>query len=296
MRRSANNFLYYIVAWIVAGGLGWLLYLILTGVSSGGRSQQVFLGLAIVIPIAIGISASRLLSLRLPLSDDHHRLIMLGANWGVAAAAGWNVAVMVGGPTSGLATSLAAYRLFERQPWRQGVLLVLAVIAGRVAMELPGGTELAFGGLWCSIFIAIAASAAATVFSRSRISIMLPISILWWGGAWVLAYWLKNKLGVPGLANYGPNSLEVVIAFGLGGAMAGVPYFRPIRMLCWAIGGLVAALVGIAIDIMLTAMFIGSNAVLSGEAHYLNAGHVVGMGVGAISAMLLCRAKKNADA
>ena len=172
---------------------------------------------------------------------------------------------------------------------------MLAIVAGRIAMEMPGGTGLVLGGLWCSIFIVISVTIAAAVLGRSGISLRLAISILWWGAAWVLAFWLKNNIGMPSLSGYGPNSLEVVIAFGLGGAMAGVPAFRPFRMLCWVVGGLIAVMVGIAIDVVLTALFIGGDAVLSGKPQYLDAGQVVGMGVGAVSAVLLCRVRESVD-
>lgn len=296
MFLRAGSFLIYGLAWVLAGLIAWALHDSLSATTSDGRVQQVFLGVAIAVAILIGNSATGVLSLRLPLVGEQHALVMLGAHWGVAAAAGWNVAVMVGGPTSGVATSISAYRLNRAQPWRQGALLLLAVFAGRVAMEMPGGTTLWLGGLWCSLFIAVAVTAAASVFQGSMVSLRVAISILWWGGAWVLAYWLKSVVGMPSMANYGPNSLELIIAFGIGGAMAGVPAFDVYRMLCWAIGGFIASLVGIVTDLALTALLVGGDAILSGQPQYLDFGQVVGMGVGAISAVLLCRFRKSADA
>ena len=101
MSRRTISAIFYGLAWIAAGCFAWLLYRTLTGVSSDGRLQQVFLGIAIAAAIAIGNGASSLMSRRLPLSDEHHRLLMLGANWGVAAAAGWNVGVIVGARPAG---------------------------------------------------------------------------------------------------------------------------------------------------------------------------------------------------
>ncbi|MEM8817788.1 MAG: hypothetical protein AAGE85_18390 [Pseudomonadota bacterium] len=290
-----RNLYPYLTVWTLAAALAWLTYLALIRVSADGRIEQVFLGSAIVVGLGAGLLAMTVLERRRALSAAEHRLVMLVAGWGVAAAAGWNIAVMVGGPLSGLVTSIFAFRLLEGQAWRQAVVLVTALVAGRIAMELPGGTELFSGGLWCSLAIAVVAPLTLHVLGWSRFSWRLPAAILWWGAAWVFAFWVKNKLGMPAWHGYGTNSLELVVAFGVGGAAVSLPALRMAPVFYWALGGAVAALVGVPIDLALTSLLGGSEAVFSGRPAYLDAGHVIGMALGALCAALLWQARTSGD-
>lgn len=289
MNWRLGNMLPHAASWIVAGGLGWLVYLQGTALTTDGRMIQLLMGLGVVVALATGIVASQLLERRVSLSDAEHQLMMAGASWGVAAFAGWNIGVMVGGPTSGVVTFMALNALFVRQPWRQAALVVLAVVAGRLAMEIPGGADLMPGVFWCAISVAVATSAAVMLLDRSPFKKLFPLAVIWWGSAWVFSFWAKNNTGIPSLAGYGPNSAEVIFAFTIGAAVTGKALFSPHRMLCWFAGGVFGSLVGLIFDVLLTTALMGSDALFTGTTHYLDAGQVVGMGAGAMMAMMLTR-------
>ena len=269
----------------MAGVLAWVSYTSLTAVFTDGKLAQVFLGMAIVLALVLGTVATIRL---MPVAGDageRRRLLLFGGSWGVAAVAGWNIAVTVGGPASGLVSAIYAYRYLADRPWHAAALLVGAIVVGRLAMELPGGTELLPGGVWTTCAIAFGVSAAAFSLGWIPSSVRFVAVLLCWGGAWVFAYWVKNRLGVPSLYGYGPNAVELIIAFGIGGAFTGDGGFSGRRLAYWALGGAIAAAIGVLIDIPLTWFLAGETAVLSGQPLYGDAGQAVGMGVGAMFAV-----------
>ena len=271
--------------WVVAGVLAWASYAALTAVFTDGKLAQVFLGLAMVVALVIGTAATVRLVSTTDDDGERRRWLLLGGGWGVAAVAGWNIAVMVGGPASGLVSTIYAQRYLANRPWHAAALLIGAIVLGRLAMELPGGTELLPGGLWTTCAIAFGVSAVAFGLRWIPASAKFVAVLLVWGGAWVFAYWVKNRLGVPALYGYGPNAVELIIAFGIGGAFTGEGAFSGRRLVYWALGGAIAAAVGVVIDIPLTWFLAGETAVLSGQPLYGDAGQAVGMAVGAMFAV-----------
>ena len=296
MKTNKTSLISMAFSWIGAGLLGWLCYRLLQMISTDGRLQQVFLGIAVTVAVIAGYGLVSILNRRGPISGELQRRISLGANWGVAAAAGWNVAVMVGGPISGLATAIYAQRLFEGRAWLLAGMMIGAIVVGRIAMEFPGGTELIIGGAWCALAIGLFTYGAVRLLDGAEVARACALGVVWWGFAWVVAYWAKNVVGMPDLKGYGANSLELVIAYGIGGAVTSAPWCNAGKMFKWILGGLVAALVGIVIDLGITAAVSGPGALFSGTPQFLDAGHVVGMGVGAMLAASLSQPKTNETA
>jgi hypothetical protein len=296
MKTNNKSVISMALGWVGAGLLGWFCYRLLLTISADGRLQQVFLGIAVTLAVVVGYGLVSILNSRNPISGEWHRRLSLGANWGVAAAAGWNIAVMVGGPMSGLATAIYAQRLFEGRVWLLAGMMIAAIVVGRIAMELPGGTGLIIGGTWCALGVAAFTYGAVRLLDGAQAALVSAFIVAWWGFAWVLAYWAKNVVSMPDLGGYGVNSLELVIAFGVGGAVAGRPWFDVGRISKWMLGGLVAALVGIVIDLGITAAVSGPGVLFSGAPQFLDAGQVVGMGFGAMLAAGLSQPKTNETA
>ena len=94
---------------------------------TGEQSPRGLTGPAAIQPapaVLAGCGLLALLQRRSALSAEDSRNISLGANWGLASVAGWNIAVMVGGPVSGLATTIYANRLFEKRLWLMAATMV----------------------------------------------------------------------------------------------------------------------------------------------------------------------------
>jgi hypothetical protein len=277
----------HVGVWLGAAIAGWWIYQAALGVFGGPRIRQLVWAVAVLGTLTAGAAASAALKPWAPLARQTRQLLVLAVGWAVAAAAGWSVTVLVGGPLSGLVTGLVAFGLLERGAWRLVALAALALFCGRVGLEMPGAQNFFGGAVWAAAWVAGAAAVGVFALGVRPMPRRLPLLIVGWAAGWIAAYWLKNMVGMPQLAGYGPNSLELVLAFAFGGLITPARRSPLARSLLWAVGGTLASLIGVAIDVILTLIVDSPERLFDDAPAYLAVGQVFGMAAGAVTAAVL---------
>jgi hypothetical protein len=293
---SRRQIALHVTVWLLVATAGWCVYHLAIRVYGGPQARQLIWAMALVGALAAGAFASAVLKRWAPLTPHERRLLVLAVGWAAAAAAGWSVTVLVGGPLSGLATALVALALLERDAWRLVALAALALFCGRVGLEMPGAQSFLVGAIWAAAATAAGATAGAFALGVRPVRWQLPLLIVGWAVAWIAAYLLKNMVGMPQLAGYGPNSLELVLAFAFGGLITPARSSPLLRSLLWAVGGTIASLIGVAIDMLLTLIVDSPERLFDNAPVYLAVGQTIGMAAGAVFAAVLTGTGRDARA
>jgi hypothetical protein len=282
-----RSFVLYLAAWSTAGVLAWIVFAALTDASTSYRLRHAYWFAAIVLFAGSGLLFSRLLAAKLALDELQARLLVWAVGWGVAAAAGWFLHVLVGGPFCGF-VALAALVTSQRPGLRLVMVGLALLLSGRAVMNLV--ENLLVGG--AVTVLAVATMALITSrFWLARTSPLLVFALVaWWGIAWVFAFWIPQAIGFPGWGGYGRTSLEVVIAFALGGVSVARQLSSSVvrGALSWALGGAVASISGIGIDLAFRfAVSIAGGGLIGPGQRFLDVGHCIGMPIGALIALAL---------
>lgn len=281
------------IAWLAAGGAGFVCARVLARLVGGGGAATrlaVFAGSA-AVAVAAGTVLSRWLSGRGSASGD---LGPLAIGTGFASALGWGVHVQIGGALAGLVAAACA------PPGRGGAGVGLASLwslgigaAALLWLALgPGSLQAGLGAA------AAAVTTAALVARPLGVGIapreFVPIA-LGWALAWQLAWYASARGWLPNPNIWVGGTEELALAF-LGGGIAtavgsrgAASDARARRLVAWGLGALVASAVSLfaAASIREGARRLVHYELSAGDAVCI--GQALGMSLGAATAGLWSR-------
>lgn len=208
-------------AWSLTGAAGWTLFHALDGPARSGTAQELVWTACLIVTLSAAALVAATVARRYLVDDAARRAAAVGLGWGVANAAGWFLAVEVGGPATGLVTGVAVGAAAV------GVRLPAAVVVGLGGVLAMVGARLLVAGLPPALGLVVSGAGGLAVVAVLRWSVTptLPIrpvivATVGFGVAWVGAWMVADAVLSPVSAS-ASVALEIVVAVVLGAAVLG---------------------------------------------------------------------------